>query len=104
MGPAYAKRPDGKERAAPRPPRSLRFPSVSAAQAAGQAQSHIGSSPGPRPPHEGGYLQTTRRETAARSRFEFPPWRRAAGKSQGLAALRPVVSSEAAPAAWGALG
>ena len=73
MGPAYATSPTANKRAARRPPCKLRFPSVSAAQAAGQAQSHIGWSLEPRPPHEGGYLRTTRSEAAARPRFQFPP-------------------------------
>ena len=82
----------------------LRLPSVSAAQAAGSRRPIVRCFRESHLPTMGDFCRRTRSGAAARPRFESPV-KRAAGKSSGLAALRPFVSSEVAPAASGrALG
>jgi hypothetical protein len=84
------RRAGGQKKGRPAGRPLMRFPYVSAAQASGQAQSHIGPSRRFRPPPEGGYLQTTRSGAAARLRF-CSPVREIRSNPLGPAAGRPFV-------------
>jgi hypothetical protein len=88
--PILRRRAGGQKKGRPAGRPLMRFPYVSAAQASGQAQSHIGPSRRFRPPPEGGYLQTTRSGAAARLRF-CSPVREIRSNPLGPAAGRPFV-------------
>jgi hypothetical protein len=89
-GPILRRRVGGQKKGRPTGRPLVRFPYVSAAQASGQAQSHSEPTGAFRPPPEGGYLQTTRSEAAARPRF-CSPVREIRSNPLGPAAGRPFV-------------